>query len=223
MGQNLDNKQWIWDLLWRPDELVNQIVPGQACVTRRVYNNIQDATAVKYLGCGAPYFGGVTYYRTIPTDARVVTTTEGAQTTSSTGLSADVAETSLPVTSSTSSTRTSSTRTTSSTTSPTTHPTSASTSNSDESNLIVSSSTTKPDSVNQTSETTSAPGSKSGPSSSDKIALGVGLGIGLPSVTIGLLAWCYPRRRYLSVKHPDPPQGPNVTPPMELSPQNPRQ
>ena len=35
----------------------------------------------------------------------------------------------------------------------------------------------------------------SGLDSSDKIAIGVGLGVGIPSIIIGLVAWLWPRRR----------------------------
>jgi hypothetical protein len=37
--------------------------------------------------------------------------------------------------------------------------------------------------------------SESDPSRANKIAIGVGLGVGIPTIFIGLLSWWFPRRR----------------------------
>jgi len=48
--------------------------------------------------------------------------------------------------------------------------------------------------ASNSSPTTSSKSSSGGLATSDKIAIGVGLGVGIPSIIIALLTWCLPRR-----------------------------
>jgi hypothetical protein len=197
----------------------NKIDILNACAVTSVFKATGDPNPVSYFICGHD-FNIHDYYRTPPAAANsekngilleftvtdtypVVVTTPNTVyygSTSSTGSSSRFSISTTPTSTSAGQATSSPPGGSSSSTSQTSSPSVA---HSSLGSVSSSASTASSGLSNQVTETPSVI-ADSGLSPSNKIALGVGLGVGLPTVLISILAWWYPRRRHLTIEQPAP-------------------